>query len=34
MEHHPGILSRLSSKMVASYLGVTPYTLSRLKSQL
>lgn len=34
MEQHPGILSRLSSKMVASYLGVTPYTLSRLKSQL
>lgn len=34
MEQHPGILTRLSGKMVASYLGVTPYTLSRLKSQL
>lgn len=34
LEYQPQILARLSSKVVASYLGVTPYTLSRLKSQL
>jgi hypothetical protein len=34
MEYQPKILSRLSSKQVASYLGITPFTLSRLKSQL
>ncbi len=34
MEYQPMILTRLPSKMVASFLGVTPYTLSRLKSEL
>ncbi|WP_020533719.1 Crp/Fnr family transcriptional regulator [Flexithrix dorotheae] len=32
--YQPKILSKLSNKVIASYLGVTPYTLSRLKSQL
>jgi CRP-like cAMP-binding protein len=30
----PKILSRLSNKAIASYLGITPYTLSRLKAEL
>lgn len=34
MEYQPRILSRLSNKVVASYLGITPYTLSRLKAGL
>ncbi|MDX2072229.1 MAG: Crp/Fnr family transcriptional regulator [Haliscomenobacter sp.] len=34
MDYQPRILSRLSNKIVATYLGVTPYTLSRLKSEL
>jgi CRP-like cAMP-binding protein len=34
MAHHPKILSKLSNKVIASYLGVTQYTLSRLKSEL
>ncbi|WP_439489795.1 Crp/Fnr family transcriptional regulator [Algoriphagus sp.] len=34
MEYHPKILSKLSNKVIASYLGVTPFTLSRLKAEL
>ncbi|MFC3416646.1 Crp/Fnr family transcriptional regulator [Algoriphagus hitonicola] len=34
MKYQPGILARLSSKVIASYVGVTPFTLSRLKSEL
>jgi CRP-like cAMP-binding protein len=34
MNYQPRILARLSNKMIASYLGITPYTLSRLKSGL
>jgi CRP-like cAMP-binding protein len=33
LNYQPNILSRLSNKMVATFLGVTPYTLSRLKSE-
>ncbi len=34
MQHQPRILSRLSNRMVASYLGISPETLSRLKMKL
>lgn len=34
MSHQPGILSRIPSRLVASYLGITSYTLSRLKAEL
>ncbi len=34
MEYQPMILSRLASKLVAAYLGITPFTLSRLKAGL
>lgn len=34
MEHKPKFLNRLSNKLVASYLGISQETLSRLKSKL
>lgn len=34
MEHEPKLLSRISSKAVASYLGMTNSTLSRLRAKL
>ncbi len=34
MEYRPGIMSRLSSKIIASYLGISPETFSRLKGKL
>ncbi len=34
LEKHPTILSRLSNKIIASYLGISQYTLSRLKASL
>jgi CRP-like cAMP-binding protein len=34
LDVQPFILTRLSNKIVASYLGITPETLSRLKTQL
>ena len=34
MNHQPQLLQRLSNKMMASYLGISPSTLSRIKSKL
>ena len=34
LEREPRILSILTNKVIASYLGVTPYTLSRLKAEI
>ncbi|HEV8513303.1 MAG TPA: cyclic nucleotide-binding domain-containing protein [Cyclobacteriaceae bacterium] len=34
LEHEPNLLTRISSKSVASYLGMTNSTLSRLKAKL
>ena len=34
MEHEPKLLSRISSKSVASYLGMTNSTLSKLRAKL
>lgn len=34
MEHEPKLLGRISSKAVASYLGMTNSTLSKLRAQL
>lgn len=34
MEHEPNLLTRISSKAVASYLGMTNSTLSKLKAKL
>ncbi|KAB7528164.1 cyclic nucleotide-binding domain-containing protein [Flagellimonas olearia] len=34
MKMQPNFLFRVSNKLAASYLGISPYTLSRLKSKL
>lgn len=34
MRYQPNIFQRISSKVIATYLGVTTYTLSRLKAEL
>ena len=34
MQHQPGILNRIPSRLIASYLGITSYTLSRIKAEL
>ena len=34
MEHEPNLLTRISSRAVASYLGMTNSTLSKLKAKL
>lgn len=34
IEYQPQLLLRISNKMMASYLGISPSTLSRIKSQL
>lgn len=31
LDQQPNVFDRLSSKVIASYLGITPYTLSRIK---
>ncbi|MCH7398011.1 Crp/Fnr family transcriptional regulator [Belliella sp. DSM 107340] len=34
LKRQPDVFNRLSNKVIASYLGITPYTLSRLKINL
>lgn len=34
MENKPKIMARLSSKLIASYLGISPETMTRLKAKL
>ena len=34
IKHQPELLLNVSNKMVASYLGISPSTLSRIKSRL
>lgn len=34
MQHRPGLMTRLSSKLIASYLGINKDVFSRLKAQL
>jgi CRP-like cAMP-binding protein len=34
LERHPDVFDRISNKVIASYLGITPYTLSRIKTKL
>ncbi|MCO5948008.1 hypothetical protein [Mucilaginibacter flavidus] len=34
MDYRPGLMSRLSSKLIASYLGISQETFSRLRSRI
>ena len=34
MQYRPGLMSRLSSKLIASYLGISQETFSRLKAKI
>ena len=34
IHHQPNVLLRVSNKMAASYLGISPSTLSRIKAKL
>lgn len=34
MTYRPGLMSRLSSKLIASYLGISQETFSRLKAKI
>jgi hypothetical protein len=34
MQHRPELMTRLSSKLIASYLGISGETYSRLKAKL
>lgn len=34
LDNSPKIMSRIPSRMIASYLGISPFTLSRLKAEL
>jgi hypothetical protein len=34
MEYKPALMTRISSKLIASYLGISPETMTRLKGKL
>jgi CRP-like cAMP-binding protein len=34
LEQQPDVFERISNKVIASYLGITPFTLSRIKTKL